>query len=418
MKITRIETIPIRVPIKPELAIRSGRGGSHVESPFLLVRIHTNGGIIGLGEVSCTPRWSGEDQVSAAHFINTYFAPLLVGETVATGGSPVGRLADELSATTEMSEATDEIERLNAKFCSAVAGNYFTKAALEMALWDIVGKAKGNPIFELLSAGSMEHRPGSQNSHASLLATRSSLRSVSTKWSVSGVEPAKAAEIATWAVAQGFSTMKVKVGIDPEGDIERVRAVREAVGPLVKLGVDANGGWPTPQVAIDTIQRLCNECEIYFAEQPVPVGDHDAMAEVRRNVPVPIIADESVYTLADAKMLARAEAADVFSIYIGKAGGIGPAREIADFAQSVGIKCTVGSNLELGIGSAAMIHLALSTPGIDADAYPCDIIGPLFYEDDVLAEPLPLSGGNASVHDRPGLGVDLDDEKIEKYRVR
>ena len=139
---------------------------------------------------------------------------------------------------------------------------------------------------------------------------------------------------------------------------------------------------------------------------------------MRRNVPVPIIADESVYTLADAKMLARAEAADVFSIYIGKAGGIGPAREIAEFAQSAGIKCTIGSNLELGVGSAAMIHLALAAPAIDADTYPCDIIGPLFYEDDVLAEPLPITGGSAGVHDRPGLGVELDDEKVEKYRVR
>jgi muconate cycloisomerase len=212
--------------------------------------------------------------------------------------------------------------------------------------------------------------------------------------------------------------MKVKVGIDPQGDIERVRAVRAAVGRQVKLGVDANGGWPTPRVAIATIQRLCDECDIYFAEQPVPAGDHEAMAEVRRNVPVAIIADESVYTLADAKMLARAEAADVFSIYIGKAGGIGPACEIAKFAHSEGIKCTVGSNLELGIGSAAMIHFALSAPGIDADTYPCDIIGPLFYEEDVLAEPLSISGGSARLHDDPGLGVEFDDEKVEKYRVR
>jgi L-alanine-DL-glutamate epimerase-like enolase superfamily enzyme len=186
----------------------------------------------------------------------------------------------------------------------------------------------------------------------------------------------------------------------------------------VKLGVDANGGWPTPQIAIDTIRRLCDECDIYFAEQPLPPGDHNALADVRRNVPVPIIADESVYTLEDAKMLARAQAADVFSIYVGKAGGIGPAREIAEFARSVGIQCTIGSNLELGVGSAAMIHLALSAPGIDADTYPCDIIGPLFYDDDVLAEPLPIAGGSARVHNRPGLGVRLDDEKIEKYRVR
>jgi len=377
MHITRIETIPVRVPIKPELAIRSGRGGAHLVSPFLLVSIHTDEGITGLGEASCTPRWSGEDQVTAAHFINAYFAPLLVGEAV------------------------DDIARLSAKFRAAVAGNFFTKSAVEMALWDIVGKAQGKPVFELL---------GEQPAAAADF--------VPTKWSVSGVEPAKAAEIAVWAASQGFSTMKVKVGIDPDGDLERVRAVREALGPKVKLGVDANGGWPTPQMAIATIHRLCDQCDINFAEQPVPAGDHDALRQVRRNVPVPIIADESVYTLQDAKMLARAEAVDVFSIYIGKAGGIAPAREIAAFAQSVGLKCTIGSNLELGVGSAAMIHLALSAPGIDADAYPCDIIGPLFYEDDVLAEPLPISGGSARAPDRPGLGIELDDEKVEKYWVR
>jgi muconate cycloisomerase len=373
MKITRIETIPVRVPIKPQLAIRSGRGGAHLVSPFLLVKIHTDAGIVGVGEASCTPRWSGEDQVTASHFINTCFAPLLMGEAV------------------------DDVQRLNAKFAAAVAGNFFTKAAVEMALWDIAGKAQGKPIWEMLGG---RHR-----------------KSVPTKWSVSGVEPEKAAEIAQWAIDQGFSGMKVKVGIDPTGDLARVRAVRDAVGPEVKLGVDANGGWPTPQVAIETINHLCDECEIYFAEQPLPPGDHGALAEVRRNVPVPIIADESIYTLDDAKMLVRAEAADVFSIYVGKAGGIGPAREIARFAQSVGVKCTVGSNLELGVGSAAMIHLALSTPAIDADIYPCDIIGPMFYQDDVLVEPLPISGGFARLHGLPGLGVELDDEKVEKYRV-
>jgi muconate cycloisomerase len=212
--------------------------------------------------------------------------------------------------------------------------------------------------------------------------------------------------------------MKVKVGIDPQSDLARVRAVREAVGAQVKLGVDANGGWPSSKTAIETINRLSNECAICFAEQPIPPGDHVALAEVRRNVSVPIIADESIWSLTDAKMLARAHAADVFSIYIGKAGGIAPAREIARFANSVGIKCTVGSNLELGVGSAAMIHLALSAPGIDVDAYPCDIIGPLFYEDDVLDEPLPISGGIARLPDRPGLGAELDDERVEMYRVR
>jgi muconate cycloisomerase len=383
MKITTIETIPVRVPIKPGLAIRGGRGLSHSVSPFLLVTIHTDEGIVGVGEASCTPRWSGEDQTTAAHFIDSYFAPLLVGESL------------------------DDVAHLNAKFVAPVAGNFFTKSAVEMALWDALGKAHRKPVWKLVG-----------NRADIVSSTNDPPATVPTKWSVSGVEPARAAEIATWAIAQGFRKMKVKVGIDPATDIARVRAVREAVGPSVKLGVDANGGWSAPNVAISTINQLCEECQIYFAEQPVPAGNPAAMAEVRRNVPVPIVADESIYTLDDAKTLVRAEAADVFSIYVGKAGGIGPARAIAEFAHSAGIKCTIGSNLELGVGSAAMIHLALSAPGIDADTYPCDIIGPLFYEDDVLSTRLPIAGGSARAHNKPGLGVELDTEKVEIYRVR
>src|SRR5436305_3343066 len=125
MKITAIESIPIRVPIKPEFAIRSGRGGSHTVSPFLLVKIHTDAGLIGLGEVSCTPRWSGEDQFTAAHLIAAYLEPLLIGE------NPL------------------DIERLTQKFRLAFAANYFTKSAVEMALWDIAGKAVGKPVYEL-----------------------------------------------------------------------------------------------------------------------------------------------------------------------------------------------------------------------------------------------------------------------------
>src|SRR5262249_9069857 len=141
-------------------------------------------------------------------------------------------------------------------------------------------------------------------------------------------------------------------------------------------------------------------------------------AEVRRQVKPPIVADESVYTAHDAMALARAGAADVFSIYVGKSAGIGPARKIAAVAEAAALACTVGSNLELGVGTAAMIHLALATPAIVADQFPCDIIGPLYYEDDILAEPLPITGGRACAPERPGLGVDLDEKKVERYRVK
>jgi muconate cycloisomerase len=370
MKITDVECIPVRVPIRPEVAIRA-KGGTHSVSPFLLVRIRTDEDICGLGEVSCTPRWSGEDQVTAAHFIRTILAPAICGR-------------DPL-----------DIEPLTTVMRAALAANPFTKAALEMALWDIAGKAAGLPVYRLLGGPVREF--------------------ISTKWSISGVEPEHAAGIARWAVEQGFRTMKVKVGIDPEQDVARVRAVRQAVGSGVRLGVDANGAWP-PATAVAIIRRLA-ESDIYFAEQPVPPGDVQWLADVRRQSPVRILADESVYSPQDALSIVRAHAADALSIYVGKAAGIGPARKIAAIAESAMLGCTVGSNLELGVGTAAMIHVALATPGITPDDFPCDIIGPLYYSDDIVTEPLPLAGGKAMALDRPGLGIELDEEKVRQYRV-
>src|SRR5436305_1789584 len=288
VRITSVETIPVCVPIKPELAIKSGRGGAHVTSPFLLVKLHTDAGLVGLGESACTPRWSGEDQVSAAHFINTYFAPALVGQD------------------------PTRIDEVSRAVFPLVAGNSFTKSAIEMALWDLAGKAAGKPVYELLGGKVRD--------------------SVATKWSVSGQPPEEAARIARWALGRGFRAMKVKVGLGPDADYERVAAVRAAVGPGVKLGVDANGGWGDSATAVAAIERL-KPLEIAFAEQPVRAGDPADLAAVRRVAGVPIVADESLYTLADARQLARAGACDVFSVYVGKAGGIGPAKAIADFAR-------------------------------------------------------------------------------------
>ena len=280
-----------------------------------------------------------------------------------------------------------DIERLTTKMRHALADHPFTKAAIEMALWDILGKASNLPVYRLLGGPVRE--------------------SVPTKWSVSGVEPERAAEIAAWAIGQGFRAMKVKVGIDPEQDVARVRAVRETIGPL-KLGIDANGTWNT-STAIRMIHRL-TEHGIAFAEQPVAPGDVEALAEVRRNVQVPIVADESVYSPADAFQLARAKSADVFSVYIGKSAGIGTARRIAAVAEAAGLVCTVGSDLEMGVGSAAMIHFAMATAAV-SDDYPCDIIGPMFYTEDILREPLDITGGHARPSEKPGLGVELDERR-------
>lgn len=370
MKIDRIETIPISVPIHPARAIK-GSSGYHTTSPFLLVKVYTDEGVVGLGEVSCTPRWSGEDNVTAGHFIETILSPVLIGND------------------------PTHIEHLSFAMAAALPGNAFTRSGIEMALWDILGKVASLPLYRLLGGPVRNFVP--------------------TKFSISGLEPALAAEIAAWAAEQGFTAMKVKVGINPNEDIARVRAVREAIGPDVRLGVDSNGGWPV-RTAIQTIRKM-QDYDIFFAEQPVPAQDVAWLADVRRNVDVPIMADESVYTPEDALNLIKADAADILSVYVGK-GGIGQARRTCAVAEAAGIVCTVGSNLELGVASAAMIHLAMSTLGIAAEEFPCDILTPFYYEEDILAEPLPIIAGEARPLEKPGLGVELNEEVVEKYRVR
>jgi muconate cycloisomerase len=371
MKIRAIETIPVRVPIRPEFVIR-GSLGIHAESPFVILRVHTDEGLIGLGEVSCTPVWSGEDAVTAVHVIHDFLEPALIGE-----------------------DARD-VERLTAKMRRAVAGHPFTKSGIELALWDILGKSCGLPVFRLLGGAVRETIP--------------------IKMSVSGVAAERAAGIARWAIAKGLKALKVKVGIEPESDIERVKAVRAAIGPAIPLGVDANGGW-TVRAAIGAIRRLVDDCNIYFAEQPVAPLDLQWLVDVRRNVTIPVMADESCYTVQDAMAIVRAGAADVLSTYVGKGGGIGPARKIAALAEAAGLTCTVGSNLELGVASAAMAHLAAASPGIGAEEFPCDILGPLAYEYDLLAESLEFRDGAVRVPSRPGLGVDLDEEMLARFRV-
>jgi L-alanine-DL-glutamate epimerase-like enolase superfamily enzyme len=370
LKITGVETIPVSVPIRPELAIR-GSLGAHTCSPFVLLKVRTDEGITGLGEVSCTPVWSGEDQVTAVHTIRSFLEPAILGEDPSA------------------------IERLTIKLRRAVAANPFTKSGIEMALWDILGKMAGLPLYKLLGGRVRD--------------------SVPIKLSISGAEPDRAARIAEWGMSKGFRAFKVKVGLDPDGDVARVAAVRSAIGPGIRLGVDANGGW-TPRVAIQTIRRMY-PFQIWFAEQPVPPLDISWMVDVRRQIEVPVMADESLYTLQDAMALARAGAADIFSVYVGKGGGIGPARKIAAVAEAAGLTCTIGSNLEMGIASAAMIHLGMATPGIGAEEFPCDILGHFFYEDELLAEPLPIGEGQARPHERPGLGVELDERKVEQYRT-
>ena len=217
-------------------------------------------------------------------------------------------------------------------------------------------------------------------------------------------------------LALGVRTLKVKTGIDLEGDVARVKAVRETAGPDVRITIDSNCGWNFT-TARHALERL-RPYDVLVAEQPIPPGDNASMAMLRQLSGIPIMADESAFTLADAWNLLRDGAVDVISVYPGKNGGIAASMEIAQVAKAAGVVCHIGSNLELGIGTAAMIHLACAVANIDSETYPSDILGPHYHVADLLKTPLSLGPEGAKVPGGPGLGVELDEEQLRLYQTR
>jgi muconate cycloisomerase len=369
MKITRIEPIPVCVPLKKGMMTKTAHG-EHVVSAYVLVRVHTDEGLVGLGEATVAPRWTGETSRSCVAAIEELIGPALAGR--------------DPSRITALRAVMDRELKLNP----------FTKAGVEMALWDLAGKAAGKPVYDLL---------GGQVRDA-----------VPIKMVVGGFEVERARALAERFLNWGVRCLKVKVGIDPEGDVARVEAVRQLAGADIPIGVDANCGWDLT-TARQTLRRLA-AFDVLFAEQPIPPGDPEALAVLRREQLIPVMADESVFTLADAWQLAVHQAADVFSIYPGKHGGIAGAVEIAHVARAAGIACALGSNLELGVGTAAMLHVAAALPDVVSEVYPADAIGPLYHEADLLTEPLALGPAAARVPAGPGLGVELDEEQLRRWR--
>jgi L-alanine-DL-glutamate epimerase-like enolase superfamily enzyme len=361
MRITRFQTIPVELPVRAEVVITSSLG-THPVSRFLLVRVETDAGLVGIGEATVAPVWSGETAVGARHLIDEHLAPAVVGRD------------------------PSDVDGALAAMDRVAFGNPFTKAAVEMALWDLQGQAEGRPLYELLGGAC---RP-------LVLPIRFSL--------AAGTPEGTAARAAA-RVREGFRTIKVKVGTDPAADVARVRAVREAIGPEIALTVDANGGWSADE-AIRALREMA-PLDLRLVEQPTPRDDLDGMARVRRAVGVPVMADESVFTLADAREVLRREAADVLSIYPGKNGGILRCRQIAEMAAEKGVPCTLGSNLELDVATAAMCHLAVATPNIQAERFPGDLLGPLYYDEHVTQPAIRYSGGTVHCPEGPGLGVAL-----------
>jgi muconate cycloisomerase len=237
------------------------------------------------------------------------------------------------------------------------------------------------------------------------------------------MEIEKAVEEARLAAAEGVKTIKLKGGVEPRRDIDLVERVRSAVGPDISICVDANQGYLSPKLAVQVIKAMA-EYDLLYMEQPVE--GIERMAEVTRRVDTPVMADESAWTAQDVLEIVRRKAADVISLYTTKPGGLFKAKQVAAVAQAAGLACNVNGSVETGVGNAANIHLAASTGVV---TYGCVVpvstpkekarggVAGIYYSDDIITEPFEYAAGDIVISSRPGLGIELDEDKLKHYRL-
>lgn len=388
MRITAVTAIPVRLPV-PSAPYATDGAGTRVHwegkrsrvtpkrpTPMLeynVVRIETDTGLVGVGEAQADVGFFGETVEEVGSSVNDYLGPQLVGK--------------------------DPFEREYLLGLIDYRGNSCARAGLDMALHDLIGKALGIPVGALIGG---LHK----------------LR-VAVAIEIAGGPPDDMARECLEFMKKGVRAFKPKIGADPDRDADRLRAIREAVGPEVSLRVDANQGY-NPKEAI----RLCRLAEragvgLELLEQPVPAWDLDGMAFVKRAVDTPIEADESCYSVQDAMQIVRHEAADVLNIKLGKAGGLYSAKKIAAIAEAAGLRCVLGTAFGLGLEVAAKLQLASSTMAV-IDAVEFTELG---LHPNLLAPPhdkllgLPVTEGMLPVPGGPGLGVSLDEEALAPYRL-
>ncbi|MCB1501223.1 MAG: hypothetical protein KDK07_15800 [Bauldia sp.] len=358
-RIVAIEVAPFAMRFREPFVMAIGRVDV---SQHLLVRVVTASGHVGLGEAAFEngPIFSEETPASATNVVRNHIAPLLAGQE------------------------TGDLESHAARMDQTVKGNPFAKSAVEMAIADARARQLGVPVYALL--GGMVRPVHEDACH------------------IATMDIDCEAEKAAVRSAAGCRLFKLKVGaVDPAIDVRRVAAMRERLGEGVRIGIDANGAWTVRQA-----KRLLRDMEPFaldFIEQPVPGGDLPGMAELRRCTSVPIMADESVFTPADALRVVEARAADIISIKISKAGGLLNAKRIAAIADAAGLSCYVGNMAEGGIGAAAGLHFAASTRSVD---FGCELsVSDYLDGDDVVAEAFVAEEGRLRVPGGPGLGVTL-----------
>lgn len=382
--IKSIETMVVQLPTRRE---HKWAGLTEVIGRYVMVKMTDSDGRVGWGEAPALKDWGGEfgryfgeSALITRNVIESYLAPAVIG-------LELGNFAE-----------------LHARMDAIIRGYPYSKAAVEFAAYDLAGRWLDVPVHTLLGGKSRDK-----------VAITHSIGLIP-------IEEAQA-EVAK-LVGEGIRTIKVKIGVDPARDVAMVAAVREAAGEAMEICVDANEGYKTPGEAVQTVRQM-EKYRLKYVEQPV-MGI-ERIAEVGRRIDAPVMADESAWNAHDAIQIIQNGGIQIVSIYTTKAGGLYKAMELGAVCRAAGIICNVNGSIETGIGNLANVQLAAASPAATLSCVipistPAEAqhgqVGGIYYQDDLLVEPMQFVDGAIAVPSGPGMGIDVDLAKVEKYRVR
>jgi L-alanine-DL-glutamate epimerase-like enolase superfamily enzyme len=363
MKINKIEIFGLPMALNEPFII------SYTELydlPVILLRMETEDGTVGWGESVPDPFVTGETWESTFETLKYTLSPLIIGE------NPFN------------------INQIHKKMDGEVRHVPAAKAAVDLALYDLIGKITHQPVYHLIGG----------KAHSSL-----DIPNV-----ISILPPEDMAQKAEEISNKGIKHVKIKVGTDVETDIARIQQVRQALPKETKLRVDANQGWSVYE-AIRVIDST-RDCSVEWYEQPTKAGDHKAMAEVRSATHAHIMADESVHGVLDLIDMHHNRSADSINIKLMKTGGIHPALKLSHLADELNMYCQVGSMVETAIATMAGAHLAISQGVIGSN----EMVGPLMFKEDVAATT--YTRGEIIVTDQPGFGIEVDEHFVRGKAVK
>ena len=368
--IKEVEVIPLNIPfVRPFKISRGFVGAPGKPGEHIYVKLVTSDGEVGWGEARPMPSWMYETYEGVYIVLQKYLSKVLVGK------SPFA-----------LNLIHAEMDKALAPVVSS--GHPFAKSAVDIALYDLIGKTLGAPVHALLG--------GKLSDYVEMSAL------------ISG-DPESVGEYAKEMWSKGYRCFKLKIMGDAEGDWKLVQALLDAV-PEALIWLDANQAYASHSI-MSLLRRLENLENIVCMEQPVPTYDFEGLRRIAAKTRIPIAVDESVFSHYDLLKLVSMGAADLVVLKVAKSGLRGSLK-IHALAEAAGVGCMGSGMTESGVGLAASIHL-FSTLRLIA---PVDTNGPQFLED-LIVSGLEISGARVRVPDKPGLGVKVEEDKLERYRV-